>query len=196
MEQEFLNGINLCIRNIKDFYRDAELLEKNSSLIRSYTFHQFCIEECGRFFLIYNCLQDFYSGKIKAKDLNYGRLRKAGFETHTEKTKINFENLLITNLTFLALSESPDKNDIENNLIKNYSDLTKLKEELNSLKNESLYVSFSSNEFHGPGDNISLYQFARIKNLSKISLETIEKLENFYNSKGGFKKMKMQFIPE
>ncbi|SHK06210.1 AbiV family abortive infection protein [Epilithonimonas mollis] len=194
MEKEFLRGLELCIINSKNFFDDAKILDDNKR-IRAYTFYQLCIEECGRFYLIYNCLDEYYAGKIKAKDLNFGRLKKS-FESHTSKTHLNIQNLIINSLVFIEMSNFENKNEIEHLLLNNYNELINLKEELNSLKNDSLYVSFKNNKFILPDDKISLYKFQIIKNIARVSLKALLILKEFYESKGGFKNMKLKYVPD
>ena len=96
-------------------------------------------------------------------------------------------------MVFLQMSDLNHKTEIEESILRNIDKLTNLKEELNYLKNESLYVSFANNKFHLPGDNISLFQFGRIKSLANISIRTIEKLKEYYEVLGGFKEIKNQY---
>jgi len=196
LEQEFFNGLELSIINARNFFDDAEILEKNKRRVRSYTFYQLCIEECGRFYMIYNCLRDYYKKKQEPKELNYGKLKKLGFDKHTEKTEINFSNLILTNMVFLEMSDLKGNQYLENKLIQSIQYLTSLKDQLNYLKNESLYVSFTNNKFTLPGENISLYEYDIVKNLANISIRTIEKLKEYYDYHGGFRELKKQYIPE
>lgn len=198
MEKEFINGIYLSYKNAKDLNEEAQILEKYNKISRAYTLYHLSLEECGRFHLIYNCFSEYTQGEIKGKDFNYGTLKKRGYEHHQLKIKENFDGIFKITYITLALSKNPInpekfeenfKNEIDQ-ITKAYQATLEIKEELNNLKNKSLYVTFNNNKFILPENTISNADFSRIKFLTLISLQAMQKIIDFFEAKGGFEKMK------
>lgn len=198
MEKEFINGIYLSYQNAKDLFEEAQILEKHQKTSRAYTLYHLSLEECGRFHLIYNCFSEYIEGEIKGKDFNYGTLKKRGYEDHQLKIKENFDGIYKITYITLALSKSninPDrfeedfKDEIEG-ITKAYEATLGIKDELNGLKNKSLYVTFNNNKFISPDDSIMTSNYLRIKQLTTISLQAIQKILDFFEAKGGFVKMR------
>lgn len=198
MEKEFINGIYLSYQNAKDLFEEAQILEKHQKTSRAYTLYHLSLEECGRFHLIYNCFSEYIEGEIKGKDFNYGTLKKRGYEDHQLKIKENFDGIYKITYITLALSKSninPDrfeedfKDEIEE-ITKAYEATLGIKDELNGLKNKSLYITFNNNKFISPDDSIMTSNYLRIKQLTTISLQAIQKILDFFEAKGGFVKMR------
>ncbi len=172
----------LSYRNAKDLYNDAEILEKTTSS-RAYTLYHLAIEECGRFHLLYNLFKEFVNNEITAKEFNFGTLKKRGYESHQLKIKENFDGIYRITYILLALSknlenaeEFEEKHQVEiDELTKIYEETLKLKEELNELKNKSLYVTVVQNKFILPETMISYAAFHRIKKLATISIQAMQK---------------------
>lgn len=198
MEKEFINGIYLSYQNAKDLYEDAMILEKYHKSSRAYCLFHLSLEECGRFYMIYNCFIKYVTGEIKAKDFNYKTLRKRGYEDHILKLEENFEGLFTTTYTILALSsqindpkqfEEEFEKEIEE-LLKSYNELNKIIDRLNELKNKSLYVIYENNKFLIPDDLIMTSDYLRVKKLSSLSLKAVGRVVDFFEAKGGFSKLR------
>lgn len=198
MEKEFINGLYLSYENAKSLFEEAFILEKHQKTSRAYCLFHLSLEECGRFHLIYNCLNDYIFKEITAKDFNFKTLKKRGYEDHKLKVQENFDGVFKMTYIMLAISkktldtnqfEIESKKEIEE-LTKAYKTTIKIKDELNDLKNKSLYVTFKDNKFNSPDELIIMSEYIRIKNLTTLGLNAIENLINFQESKGGFDKIR------
>jgi hypothetical protein len=98
--------------------------------------------------MIHNLLLQYASGEIKLKDLNYGTLKKLGYESHDLKITKSSLGLFVTEI--LYLHDSRKDLDIEDfkktnadalaKLTEEYNKLKEQETELNRLKNVGLYV--------------------------------------------------------
>lgn len=198
MEKEFINGIYLSYKNAKDLFEEAQILEKYQKTSRAYCLYHLSLEECGRFHMMYNCLSEYIQGEIAGKDFNYGTLRKRGYEDHQLKMKENFDGIYKITYITLALSKTntnPNKfqedfKDKIEEITNAYESTLKIKDELNGLKNKSLYITYNNNKFISPDDSIMTSNYLRIKQLATLSLQAIQKTLDFFEAKGGFVKMR------
>ena len=104
MEKKIISALHYTFENIKSLNEEAHLLKEHSKFGRAYTLFHLCFEECGRFHLLHDYLMDFFQYKIKPKDLNYGQLRKLGYENHRLKLTQSIEGMQKTAVLFLMLS--------------------------------------------------------------------------------------------
>jgi AbiV family abortive infection protein len=140
---------------------------------------------------------NYVTGAIKAKDLNFGALKKLGYEDH--KLKISKSFLGIYTLSHIILNHSSTREKFEKLELQLLEELSKWQaqeDDLNRLKNVSLYVTYSDNDFHLPDLAITLSQFVRIQKLARLSLETVESVINFIEAKGGFAKLRQVYLDE
>lgn len=194
MEDEIISALNYTFENIKGLNEEAHILKKKAKFGRSYTLFHLCFEECGRFHLLHDFLMDFFHGKIKARDLNYGQLKKLGYENHRLKLTQSISGMKKTATLFAMLSRSQnglpntgEEFDAEIDQIYNQLDeITSTEKELDRLKNVGLYVTFHENKFHLPDKSITVKQFLDIEKLANLGTGLITMMMEFYNSKGGF----------
>lgn len=190
MEKEFINGIYLSYQNAKDLYEEAQILENHQKAGRSYCLYHLSLEECGRFHLIYNCFIEYIQGEITAKEFNYRTLKKRGYEDHQLKIKENFDGIYKTTYTILAITNSNKLEQEIEQITKAYEATIEIKDELNELKNKSLYITYENNKFRLPDNLIMTSDYIRIKKLTSLSLKAIERVLEFFEAKGGFDKLR------
>lgn len=198
MDEKFIKALYLTYENAKSLFEEAEILEEKRKVGRAYTLYHLCFEECGRFHLINKFLGEYFSGEIKAKELNYGNLKKRGFENHNLKISENFKGIyFITYLSLYAKSKIDLIEDFENEykieiekITNQLNVLLEQENELNRLKNVGLYVTFNNNNFNLPDDAIMTSAFLQIKNLAVMSLNVVKKIIDYAENKGGFDKLK------
>lgn len=183
MKKKLLNALELTYENAKSLYDEAEILIANKKIGRGYSLFHLSFEESGRYILIFNYLKDFYCGRIKIKDLNYGGLKSLGYERHDKKVKEGLNGIYFTVLMNLHLKnqEEPfedfldriDDNFLED--LKGELGMTEVQEkEFNRLKNAGLYVSFFENDFCLPNEVITMGQYDKIKKLARLGLRVVE----------------------
>ncbi len=198
MINKIINAIYLTFENAKSLYEDAEILEERSKFGRAYTLFHLCFEECGRFNILYNLFQGYLSDEIKPKDINYGRLKRLGYEDHNTKISESFNRIYQTSFVFLMIAKDQNndiefKNKLDNKIEELHSMIEGLREyesDMNRLKNVGLYVTFNNNNFNLPDKTITVTEFLRIKEFAHLGLESLERIIEFADSKGGFREFK------
>jgi AbiV family abortive infection protein len=81
MLKQIIQAISLTFENAQSLFEDATILKEKGKFGRAYSLFHLCFEESGRFYILYNVLMDYLAGEVKAKDINYGRLKKLGMKT-------------------------------------------------------------------------------------------------------------------
>ncbi len=200
MENKIISALHYTFENIKGLNEEAHILKEKSKYGRTYTLFHLCFEECGRFHLLHDYLMDFFRKEIKPTDLNYGQLRKLGYENHRLKLTQSIEGMRKTAMFFLMLSRN--QNGLANDgkgfdqeldeISKQLDEITLSEEELDKLKNVGLYVTFYDNEFHLPDKTITVKQWIDIQKLANLGTALIEMMMEFYDSKGGFSGFKVE----
>lgn len=198
MEKELIKALQLTYENANSLYEEAEILKEKLKIGRAYSLLHLCFEECGRFYILYNFLIEFFEGKIKAKDLNYGNLKKLGYESHETKISESFDGMLKTVGVFLMIKQQQQNLSIDSdefnlkfkNLYQEIKSYKKKEKELNRLKNIGLYVTFENNKFHFPDDYFTARQYLDMQKIAKINLGLVKLVVDFFESKGGFLEMK------
>jgi AbiV family abortive infection protein len=194
MEDKIISALNFTFENIKSLNEDAHILKEHSKFGRSYTLFHLCFEECGRFYLLHDYLMDFFNYKIKPRDLNYGQLRKLGYEKHQAKLTQSLDGMRQFSTVFMMIARSQNNlpnsgTDFEKELAEieeKIDDIAESEIELDRLKNVGLYVTYSDNQFHLPDKTITVKQYINIQKLANLGTEIIEMMMEFYDSKGGF----------
>nr|WP_299167568.1 AbiV family abortive infection protein [uncultured Allomuricauda sp.] len=193
MLKQIIKAIYLTFENVESLYEDATILKSHSKFGRAYTLFSLSFEEAGRFYILYNMLMDYLTGELKAKDINYGKLKKLGYENHILKISESYSGMqkIATILTMIERDQNKDPNlkeEKEKEVDKVFDVFDKLRKsetDLNELKNVGLYVTFKNNEFRLPDKTITASQFIEIENLAKWSLGFLKKVIDFAENKGG-----------
>lgn len=181
MKNKFSDALLITYNNAVQLYEDATLLEKNNRLARAFTLYHISFEEAGRFSLIIKNLFKYFLGEIKANELNYGNLKKQGYENHIKKL----------NESLLYMFKLPIFNTVVNEkgepdaLLKIYEQFSEDIPKLNKLKNDSLYITFENNSFKSPSDLIDEDSIFKAKIFAEIQIDTMKKFLNWIKEKGG-----------
>lgn len=181
MKNKLFDALLLTYNNALQLYEDATLLEKNNRLQRAFTLYHISFEEAGRFSLILKNLFKYFLGEIKASDLNYGNLKKQGYEKHDKKL----------NESLLYMFKLPIYNSIINEdvnadlLLKKYETFLEEIPNLNKLKNDSLYITFENNSFKSPSASITEENIFQAKTFAEIQIDTMKKILAWVEEKGG-----------
>lgn len=192
MKTKLFEALKLTYNNAVQLYEDAALLENNGRDQRAFTLYHISFEEAGRFSLIIKNLFKYYLGELKAKELNYGNLKKQGFENHIEKL----------NETLLFMFKLPIFNTIANQngdtefLLEKYNQFLIDIPKLNKLKNNSLYITFENNFFKSPKDFIDEDSLFQAKTLAEIQIDTMKKFLEWIEEKGGINKIESELKKE
>ena len=198
MLKRIIQAISLTFENAESLFEDATILKENAKFGRAYSLFHLSFEESGRFYILYNMLMDYLTGEIKAKDINYGKLKKLGYEDHNLKIEESYEGMqkIAMILLMIARDQTNDtklKEEIEKEIdgvFDAVEELRKSTSDLNELKNVGLYVTFKNNEFRLPDKTITVAQFIEIEKLAKLSLGFLRKVMEFAESKVDFRNLK------
>lgn len=190
MLEKIYDALFQTYENASELYEDAEILSRNGKTKRSYTFYHFSFEEGGRFFLLAKVLFKSLMKEIEKSDLNYGYLKRIGFENHIKKLD---ESVL--KLFAQPVYNSVFKNDSEQTelLTKMYEDLKIRISEFNNLKNRSIYISYIDNNFVKPTDSITIENVEYMKLLSDIQLINAGKFLERIKKEGSLNNLKTNF---
>ena len=188
MKNKFSDALLITYNNAVQLYEDATLLEKNNRFSRAFTLYHISFEEAGRFSLLVKNLFKYFLGEIKASDLNYGNLKKQGYENHIEKL----------NESLLCMFKLPIFNTLVNengepyDLLKIYEQFSEDIPKLNKLKNDSLYITFENNSFKSPSDLIDEDSIYQAKTFAEIQIDTMKKMLVWIEEKGGISEIEKE----
>lgn len=204
MKEEIINAIYLTLENANGLYEEAEILIENKKFGRAYTLYHLAFEECGRFHLLYNFYMDYVTGEKQLKDLNYGNLKKNGYERHDIKISKSFDAIfmisgIILHIEHLDIPKNERAKIIEapiNELLEELKNWRSQELELNRLKNVGLYVTFNDNKFHLPDKTITVAQYIKIKKVAKLSLQVAQYVIDFFEAKDGFFNLREVYLDE
>jgi AbiV family abortive infection protein len=155
---EYLNGINKTLANAIALYEDAEILLKNERYSRAYTLYQLSIEEVGKIILIYNFL--IYQN---IQDISEQKKIKREFTNHKSKTQ---HSIGLDILLAFLISDQELKKKILYQVHKQQNEL----EQLNLLKNSSLYTDIKNGKFIQPQEIITEKLTTDIKFIAEVRL--------------------------
>lgn len=183
MKKKLLKALDLTSRNAFSLFDEAQLLVEHQKVGRGYALYHLSFEESGRYMIVFNYLREFFMGRIEARDLNYGDLKKLGFEKHDVKISEGMAGILNTvliNEFQKSKQESPEEfyKEIGDEFIfaieKKIGKMPEEELKFNRIKNTGLYVHFHNNDFYLPDEVITLGQYDKIKRLANLGLRVIE----------------------
>jgi len=151
--ENIINGMKKSFNNADSLLEEAYILQSNKKWSRAYTLCQLAIEELAKVPMLFHLLID----RINGYTIDYGQLN-FNFKKHDEKTKISIE----TEIAFFKLYKEHSRKDWVDNAIKEGEELITRIDELNNLKNESLYVSIKNDDFQSPDEVINEEKFNNI----------------------------------
>jgi AbiV family abortive infection protein len=145
--EEYIRGIELCIKNSDELIQEAQILWLLRRP-RAYALYQLAIEEIGKAMLILTLLIDEKFSFTSEKEFN--KL----FTSHQEKNELS----QILDLFILAVLKTTGKGSPSSEeILRNFAtdDVNNWYDKLNLNKNQSLYVSTNKVQFHAPSDVIT-----------------------------------------
>ncbi|WP_170164549.1 AbiV family abortive infection protein [Sinomicrobium pectinilyticum] len=191
MLEKIYKAMFLTFENATELYEDAEILYKNGKIKRSYTFYHFSFEEGGRFFLLVKVFFKSLLNEIKPFELNYGYLKKNGFEQHIKKLDESVLKLFATQVYTSVLQNNTEQTE---KLTEMYEELKGRISEFNNLKNRSIYISYIENEFTKPSNSITLENVDYMKELAGIQLINIKQILQRIEKEGSINNLKTKFV--
>lgn len=171
-KKSYLEGIQKSIDNAKELINDANILFAYERYPRSYTLYQLSIEELGKASMIFN-----YIVFSDYNDLEEQKKFKRKFLNHKEKTSTSS---LIDVLLALVIKDK----DLKKKIIQQHTKHQQGINEINELKNISLYTNLKGEKFLNPSEVISKDLVSEIKFISEYRYSIASKfyflcLENF-----------------
>jgi AbiV family abortive infection protein len=165
-DKELEKGFQLVIENATSLIKEAKLLLENNYLARAYTLAQLSIEEVGKANMLHKAILSYYLGeKVSSKYLD-----KLGFRDHKEKTKNSLNSELIA--IWMYEKSVGKKTGLRDSLLDDYNKI----EDLNNLKNKSLYVSVDEDAFISPNNCITKDMVLSLLQKAEIRLAAEEPL--------------------
>ena len=151
--ENIINGMKKSLNNADSLLHEAYLLQSNKVYVRAYTLCQLAIEELAKVPMLFYLWID----RINGNTIDYEQLNR-NFKDHPEKTKISIES----EIAFFKVYKERSGKDWVENLIKKGEELIPRVNELNNLKNESLYVTIKDDDFQAPDEVIDEEKFNNI----------------------------------
>ena len=143
-DYEIERGFKLVLENSKSLIEEAKLLFKNGYLPRAYALAQLSIEEIGKSTLLCKAILNYYLGY----EINSKYLDNLGFRNHQIKTRQSLKSELIA--IWMFEQSIGKKTSLRDSVIDDYNGV----ENLNNLKNQSLYIGIHDDAFTSPNDLI------------------------------------------
>lgn len=143
---ELNRGAQLIFSNAEQLSQEAETLRLNDSFARSLFLHQISMEECAKIEMIGGWATTLLMGK--GIDLN---ALATGFRSHKAK---NHTNAYMARVTEEEL-EARNRGDWKESAAAFKRFQERFHDEMNTVKNASLYVDFKDGEFSAPSEMIT-----------------------------------------
>jgi len=180
--ENIINGMKKSFNNADSLLQEADILKSNKKFARAYTLSQLAIEELAKIPMLF----DLWIKRINEYDIDYEQFNN-NFKHHPEKTKIS----IAWEIAFFKLYKEHSGEDWADNAIKKGEELITKIDELNKLKNESLYVSIKNEDFQSPNETIDEEKFNSIygtallrkmmfKNLIGVSENNIDEIAKLF----------------
>ena len=190
MLKKIYNAIFITYENIIDLHECADLLYNQGKINRSYTLYHFSFEEGGRLFLLLKVLFKYLKGDLGSKELNYGYLKKLGFEKHTSKLDESILKMFATPIFNSAKNDDTKETEYLESL---YNEIASNTKKMDDLKNKSIYVCFENNNFINTYKSITIEDVLHIKEVSEIQQININNIIETIKNNGSFEDLKKIF---
>ena len=165
-DKEIEKGYQLVIENAKSLIDEANLLLANDYCARAYSLTQLATEEIGKSSILLRAIFEYYMGVT----IDFKYLKGLGFTKHQEKTKESLKPELIA--IWLFEQSMKKKTDLRSGLVEDFNQI----EELNDLKNNSLYVGVKDDRFFSPKEIITKEMARNLIEKAKLRLAAAEPL--------------------
>ena len=163
---EIERGFGLVIQNARDLIAEANLLLDNGYYPRAYSLTQLATEEIGKSSILLRAAFEYYMGVT----IDFKYLKDLGFAKHQEKTKQSLKPELIA--IWLFEQSQGKTTDLRAGLIDDFNKI----EELNDLKNNSLYVGIAKDAFFAPKEIITKDMVKKLIEKASLRLAAAEPL--------------------
>lgn len=150
---KIIDGMKKSFSNAESLLNDAYFLQSNKKWSRAYTLSQLAIEELGKIPMLFELLIN----RINDYPIDYENLNSS-FKNHPEKTKSSINS----EIAFMKLYKEHSGAKWVDEYVKKKEEQLANVDELNRMKNESLYVSVINNDFQSPEDIITEEKFNSI----------------------------------
>ena len=157
-KEDYFDGILKSLSNATDLFDDAEILYNQKRYPRAYTLYQIAIEELGKASLIYSFI--LYKNY---HDIGEQRNFKKEFLSHKKKTSSSI------GIDVLLAFHIPEK-ELKSKIMHQVYEQEKNIDNLNELKNSSLYTDMRKGEFLLPKQVITEKLTSDIQFIAKIRL--------------------------
>lgn len=164
--ENLINGMKKSFNNAESLLEEADLLASNKRYARAYCLCQIAIEELAKIWMLFYLWGD----RINNKTINYPQLNK-DYKNHPIKIKISIE----AENVFYKLYEEQTGHEWITKLINQNEELLSQVNDLNNLKNASLYVSIKNGDFQSP---IEVIDERKYKSISAIAFLRKEMSKN------------------
>lgn len=190
MLKKIYDAIFITYENIIDLHECADLLYNQGKINRSYTLYHFSFEEGGRLFLLLKVFFKYLKGDLVSKELNYGYLKKLGFEKHTSKLDESVLKMFAIPIFNSAKNDNTQETEYLERL---YNEIASNTKKMDNLKNKSIYVCFENNNFINTYRSITIEDVLYIKDLSEIQKINIKNHIEMIKNNGSFEDLKKHF---
>ena len=170
--ENLLNGINKAFANADSLLSEARILEISEKWPRAYVLCQLAIEELGKISLLFQLWIDM----LNKKQIDYKKLN-GDFLSHLEKTRLS----ILSELALIKMYKRDAGDESINKIIEMEEYILGRVNDLNDLKNISLYVGIEGTDFYSPYEKINsqkyyfIYDIAlKRKDMFRILIEKLK----------------------
>lgn len=165
------DGINKSLENANSLFEEANILQDNNKLERSYSLYQFCIEETGKALSLFELL--LTENYKENKKIN---IFLKNFKNHKFKIK---ESIGIDTLTARIIEDKKVRLEFLKGVFEQFENISKI----NDLKNHSLYTSYIDGQFVLPKEIINETLLSNIRFFADTRLSICKQLlPKFYEN--------------
>lgn len=152
-DEELIKGIQKSYFNAVDLLDEAYLLGHSEKFPRGYALCQISIEEFAKCSLLFGLLME----RLEKSEIDYEKFNR-DFTSHKRK----MEHGIDWEITMFEFFKYQSGKDFVDKIIEKSNDYKKQIDELNELKNESLYVDVKNTSFQSPSETIDKEKFDKI----------------------------------
>lgn len=173
---KFVDGANLIFENATHLFQEASILADANHWTRSVFLHQISIEECAKIQMI----GEYVTAVMSGENVDMNKWLRS-FRSHQHKNNTNAYMATPTEEEKIARRSSDSEMAIK--VFKKFQ--KHFHQEVNGIKNSSLYVDFSNGNFTTPKDSVGekeQVEFSALNHyflgISKSSLLVLEQIKN------------------
>ncbi|MHA7607882.1 AbiV family abortive infection protein [Elizabethkingia meningoseptica] len=156
------DAISKALKNAQELYEEAEILKDKKKYARAYTLFHLAIEEVGKVFIVFKYLL--------AGDYSEDKLKKFDTEFRQHKIKIDLSTNIDVIVSWVMDGE------LSSEIIENITYTKEQIENLNNLKNLSLYSFIFNGNSYNPSDMIESEDVDQINQIAEYRIKGTEDL--------------------